>query len=658
MPLIVFINPVESHNPGRGELLKGYLSLGSLAAALRDRRFMGWMASRLGYSSAAPIPAVDAVVVHMEPGLTVRQIAARLSAVSWGAEPPIMVGATATAARLECALTAARAARQVWPEVFLLAGGPHVSAAPESLVAPGAFQAACLGEGVETVAELALKLIAAGAISPSEIAGLCWHDPDGAIRRSRPRRHVFELDDYPPPSRSLDLFLPGGRREAAGSEELVFILSGYGCPCDCAFCAQRAIHGGRIRERSAEGIFREIEELFALGYRNFALVQESFFNRRKRIDRFLSLIESSGLELRWTAEARCDQLDRGLLGRMKAAGLKMIQIGLESGDPELLAGIGKNLDLDHAAAVMRTCRELEIDTAVYLLVGLPGQDWRSILRSARFLMKNPPFNRATGHVSVSVALPYPGTRLAKENSVRLVNPSGGIDWPRRSPEVRFDPAGRLRVEPVAETNWMTAEEVSESFFFLDDFCQFLIASGDSGLADEGARGRAAGYAARMLGMIVQRTIRELAVCARPGAEAQRRAGLAEIARRHGPENHLADMTASALELTDESLIDFLVQFQLASGQAAMRMLNWRQRLQVIKFCARRWIDSGRAFARAVIEPDRAETGAILKRILGGPGAADASAGRPPAAGLAARIEHGILKLQMGPEPARMAGGES
>lgn len=615
MPLVVFINPVESPRPERGELLKGYLSLGSLAAALRDRGFMDRMAAHLGYAGRAPLPAFGVAVVHLEPGLTAVQMAARLGAAARGGGPPIIVGVTAAATRLEWARTAARAARELWPKALLLAGGPHVSAAPESLVAPGAFQAACLGEGVETVAEIALRRMAGSGDAIAGIAGLCRLDLDGAIRRNPPRRFAFDLDDYPPPSRSLDLFLPGGRREAAGPDELVFLLAGYGCPCDCSFCAQRAIHDGRIRERSAEGIFREMQELHACGFRSFALVQESLLNRRKRIDRFLGLIASSGLDLRWTAEARCDQLDRGLLERMKAAGLKMIQIGLESGDAEILAKIGKGLDLERAAAVIRTCRELQIDTAVYLLVGLPDQDWRSLLRSARFLMKNPPFNRATGHVAVAVALPYPGTRMARENAVRVVNACSGRDWPARNPVVRLDPDGAFRVAPVAETDCLTAEEVSEAFFFLDDFCQFLIASSHAGLADRAAREKAAGYAARMLAMIVQRTLRDLAA----GAQAERRAGLEEILRRHGPENRLAEMTAPELGLGEEALIDFLCRARIESGHEALRGLDWRRRLRVVQRCARRWTDSGRAFAR---------------------------------------VEEGLLKLRLDPEPPRPTEGGS
>ena len=150
------------------------------------------------------------------------------------------------------------------------------------------------------------------------------------------RTPILDLDEYPFPSDSLDSILGTAETPAENRNHLIYILSGYGCPHDCIFCAQRSIHGKSIRERSADNIFEEIRRLAARGFRKFAFVQETFLNRKKRIDEFCRLIEDSGLEIEWTAEARADQLDYEQLKRMQSAGLRFIQIGVESGDPVLL----------------------------------------------------------------------------------------------------------------------------------------------------------------------------------------------------------------------------------------------------------------------------------------------------------------------------------
>ena len=101
---------------------------------------------------------------------------------------------------------------------------------------------------------------------------------------------------------------------------------------------------------------------------------------------------------------------------MKNVGLKFIQIGVETGDQELLDFTGKKMSLDEVKRVRDWCELLKINTTFYMLVGLPKQDWRSILRSAVFLRDNLPYNQMTKHIPVSTAIPYPGTKIAEDNS--------------------------------------------------------------------------------------------------------------------------------------------------------------------------------------------------------------------------------------------------
>ena len=114
--------------------------------------------------------------------------------------------------------------------------------------------------------------------------------PEKSIR-TLPRRFLLDLDDYPFPSDSLDLFLDDIHDRDKNSRDLVYILAGAGCPHRCVFCAQHAIHRGRIRERSAENIFAEMKKLSEKGFRKFAIVQETFLRDPERVDRFCSLIE-------------------------------------------------------------------------------------------------------------------------------------------------------------------------------------------------------------------------------------------------------------------------------------------------------------------------------------------------------------------------------
>ena len=406
--------------------LRSYLSLGTLASALRNRAFLKRFSERLGrkdiiYNSENDYPVFDIVVLNLSLKPRRQSIQAYFSDyLKSFNQTPLMVCMTATSAHLDEAQAIARTAKQMVPGALRIIGGPHVSVAARDFLNHSEFQVACIGEGVETLSEIVLQISSTKNLDLSMVAGIAFKHDGDRVCINPLRVPLLELDEYPFPSDSLELFRKSDRDPAQNQNQLIYILSGYGCPHDCIFCAQRSIHGRKIRERSAENIIEEIRRLYAGGFRKFAFVQETFLNGKKRIDEFCRLIDDSGMQIEWTAEARADQLDYERLIHMRTSGLHFIQMGVESGDPTLLKKIGKGIDLDRIIQIRDWCRKLKINTAFYLLVGLPDQDWQSVLRSALFIMDHPPYNRITKHASVSIAIPYPGTRMWQEQSVRLI----------------------------------------------------------------------------------------------------------------------------------------------------------------------------------------------------------------------------------------------
>ncbi|MBW2706005.1 MAG: cobalamin-dependent protein, partial [Deltaproteobacteria bacterium] len=216
-------------------------------------------------------------------------------------QTPLMVCMTATSAHLDEAEEIARTARQIVPAALRIIGGPHVSVAAAEFLSTSEFQAACNGEGVETLSEIALRVSIVGKLDFSTIEGITYKHDNGKVYSNPLRVPLLGLDEYPFPSDSLEFFRGPAENPAENQTQLIYILSGYGCPHDCIFCAQRSIHGRKIRERSAENIVEEISCLYAQGFRKFAFVQETFVNRKKRIESFCRLIEDSGMQIEWTA---------------------------------------------------------------------------------------------------------------------------------------------------------------------------------------------------------------------------------------------------------------------------------------------------------------------------------------------------------------------
>jgi len=621
---ILFINPsLGTPRFTDEDRLRSYLSLGTLASALMNKAFLEGFAKRLGrkkilFDSEDDYPAFDIFVLHLSLKSAQQSIKKYFCEfLDQIAAVPLLICMTATSAHLDEAAEIAGAARQMVPAALRIIGGPHVSVAARDFLNTSEFQVACIGEGVETLSEIALLATQAAPPDLSLIAGIAFKQESGEILINPLREPLLALDDYPFPSDSLQIFREPDQDPAENPNQLIYILSGYGCPHDCIFCAQRCIHGRRIRERSAENIIAEIRCLFDKGFRKFAFVQETFLNRRKRIDVFCRSIADSGLQIEWTAEARADQLDYEQLERMQAAGLQFIQIGVESGDPAVLKKIGKGIDLDQIIQLRDWCRRLKIHTAFYLLVGLPGQDWQSVLRSALFVLDHPPYNLITRHASVSIAVPYPGTKMWQEQSVRLIDTDAmKHSWPQRNPTVVTNDAGEFVAENYTETDDMTPEEIWEAWLYLDDYCHFLLHALAEGSRDRRDYDRYLEYAGRMLYMIQRRTIRDLIVRAQPDFSADlRKAAHRKLTRSDGDaETHFKDVTADT-ESSPDVLRRFLAAATFSNGFETMRRLSIGNRIKWMKICALVWHLNGRSIDDFRFETDSERAGGELEKRL-------------------------------------------
>ncbi len=623
-PFVLFVNPsMGTKTYEREDRLRSYLSLGTLASALRDKAFLQRFALQFGkkkfiLQNESGYPSFDVRVANLSLKPQKQTIQEYLKQfIGQNGFDPVMICTTATSAQLSEANEVAKAAKGMAPNALRMIGGPHVSVMPLEYLNHSDYQVACVGEGVETLTELALRFTAVGDGDLSKVSGIAYKGEKGEARLNPPRKYIFALDDYPFPSDSIDLFLDDLDETRRNEKDIVYVFVGSGCPYHCVFCAQHAIYKGRIRERSAHKIFAEIRKLHKRGFRRFAMVQETFLSHKGRIDAFCDLIEDSGLKFEWTIEARADQLNFPLLKRMRDAGLRFIQIGVETGDQELLDHLAKEIELDQVKKLRDWCEALKLHTAFYMLVGLPRQGWQSILRSALFLRDHTPYNRVTMHIPVSIAIPYPGTKIAKEGSVRLLAPhEETLNWPDRNPQVTVNEDGAFEGEGFTETDDMTSGELLEAFTYLDDFGHFLLHEKYDPSYTRVERAKAREFALRIFYMMERRTIRDLIVRAQADRTpaGRRNAYLELLERDAGKEAHFRDVTEFP-EQRFKTFTEFLTAIKFTNGFHTMKCLSIPNRIKWMKLCSIMWELTGRKFNRLGIERDNERTGEALGVLL-------------------------------------------
>jgi radical SAM superfamily enzyme YgiQ (UPF0313 family) len=493
------------------------------------------------------------------------------------------------------------------------------------------------------ICDLVARIVDTSAVVDlSDIDGIGYWDQKGTPVKNRSRRHLFALGEYPYASRSLDVFWgdPVNDPEMVarlGKWPHTAIVTEMGCNQDCSFCGNYAIRTqyGPVRLRSAESIVDEMKELYGRGFRYFSLVGDNFCISRKRVLEFTRLLREAmeegvlGEDFVYTIGSRADNLDREIIKEMNDTGLVYLEIGFESADPVVLANVGKEQDLENLKAVSQYANELGIGLNWYIMVGLPGQTWQSLLKSALYLDDVRPrsFGRFAQNCDMItlIAVPYPGLRITREGTVRLVNAPYDGFVPTRTPETEIDDeTGIMYGINYTETDAMLSDEIFEARILLHDFYFLYLHTflhGDERHRKTLTPMRCAQNAetSRMaLYSIFRRTLRDLIVSAQEGLDYdKRKAALEEIKALDGDEEASIRSFAEIWKRDEgATLYECASKIQFGNGFHVMKCLNINNRIKWMKLNAILWALSGKKVEDVRFDREDEAIGDALNEALG------------------------------------------
>ena len=186
----------------------------------------------------------------------------------------------------------------------------------------------------------------------------------------------------------------------------ISLYTGRGCRSKCTFCLwPQTIGGHRYRTRSAENVAEEIRRATEL----FPQVKEYFFDDDTftddlpRTERVAALLGKIGVT--WSCNAK-PMVPYETLKVMKDNGLRLLLVGYESGNQQILNNIRKGTRVDVARRFTEDCHRLGILIHGTFIVGLPGETRETIENTIQFAREMNPRT-----IQVSLPAPYPGTEL-------------------------------------------------------------------------------------------------------------------------------------------------------------------------------------------------------------------------------------------------------
>ena len=257
--------------------------------------------------------------------------------------------------------------------------------------------------------DFTIKEVADGN-SWSTIKGLSYRTEAGAIVHNEDRAILHDMDSLPwvTPIYQRDLKI---ENYFIGylKHPYISIYSGRGCKSRCTFCLWPQTVGGHVyRTRSVENVVEEI----AWSKKAFPQVKEFFFDDDTFTDdlpRAEAIAEGLGrLGVTWSCNAKAN-VPRATLEKLKAGGLRLLLVGYESGNQQILHNIKKGMLIEVAERFTKDCHDLGIAIHGTFIMGLPGESEETIRQTIEWARKINPHT-----IQVSLAAPYPGTFLYKQ----------------------------------------------------------------------------------------------------------------------------------------------------------------------------------------------------------------------------------------------------
>ncbi len=320
---------------------------------------------------------------------------ANLSGLPWSEIEAVLGRAEADVVGLSCwtanrhgVAQVAKAIKGYHPETHVVVGGPHATALPRAMMSHyPSIDTLVIGEGEATFLEL-LERLAHGM----SVAGL-----PGAVTRAH---QSLLTGPVRPPITSLDSLASVHQDYATH-----IVMTSRGCPWSCTFCGAESSWGRGVRNLSLERVLEDIEQaLLRTRVRMLLFKDDTFTTNRKRVLELCQKIRERKLNFVWSCDTRVDVLDPELLFEMRRAGCERLSLGIESGSPQILEAIRKNITIAEIERTRAAVEAAGITARFYMMIGNRGETRQTFEESLCFLERLRPDQAIFSCLSI-----YPGT---------------------------------------------------------------------------------------------------------------------------------------------------------------------------------------------------------------------------------------------------------
>jgi anaerobic magnesium-protoporphyrin IX monomethyl ester cyclase len=283
-----------------------------------------------------------------------------------------IVGVTITSQLASSAVKLVDFIKRTSPKTMVIIGGPHCTLQGKQALEEIKADISVTGDGEHTINEILDVLEKKKTYA--EVHGILYRSGK-EIKTGLPAYEIENLDEIEFPSRHLVSQYYYGKRQVAGvtffaKGKITSMITTRGCPFHCRFCVSKSIFK-KYRFRSPENVIREIEEI-AKEYQSVFIIDDNFLSNKKHAEQIMDFLIEKKLKLElWVVGVRVTDADEALFKKMKKAGVKSIEFGIESGNQEILDYYDKRITLDQIRRAVKLSKKVGFLTIGNFILGAP-----------------------------------------------------------------------------------------------------------------------------------------------------------------------------------------------------------------------------------------------------------------------------------------------
>ncbi len=311
---------------------------------------------------------------------------------------PAVIGITSKSQNFRSSCIIAKLAKEIDSNILVVVGGPHSSMAGKDVLRDPNIDVSVRGEGERTLVEL-LDAIKQGR-DFSGINGILYRHGSHIIENP-PREYIEDLDSLCFPHQYAPEVLKDFDQYPKSAFRAIFATRG--CPYNCFFCGSKNIWSRRVRYRSATSVSDEIKSLQRMGLGHIHFADDTFGVNKEHIHRICNSLIQNCPGLKWGCEIHANLVDERLIALMKKAGCVAVNVGIESGNNQMLKKIRKTITVEKAISATNVIHDQGLDVSAFFMVGFPEETEETLSDTMKAMGK------INGHLIYSIFTPYPGT---------------------------------------------------------------------------------------------------------------------------------------------------------------------------------------------------------------------------------------------------------